>query len=257
MLEVTPSRLGEIRTKLQGWSNKKTASKREVQSLIGKLSFIAKCVRPGRIFLSRMLQWLREMDDKGSHVIPAGFQKDVHWWLTFLPYFNSVRMIPPSSWSEVDKELACDACLTGCGGVCGLENFHAVFPDTVLNRGFHINELELLTLVVAIKVWAPKLKGKRVKVWCDNITAVQALRTGKAKNCNSQALLREMAFVTVVSEMELCAMHIQGVENRLPDFLSRWHLGSQFQRQFQQMVEGKEYKEVEIKEFMFELSANW
>ena len=57
-LEVTPERLVEIRSLLTVWLNKETASIKEIQSLLGKLNFIAACVRPGRIFISRMLKWL-------------------------------------------------------------------------------------------------------------------------------------------------------------------------------------------------------
>ena len=57
-MEVTTERLHEIRYLLQSWLDRDTASLKEIQSLLGKLNFIAACVRPGRIFISRMLQWL-------------------------------------------------------------------------------------------------------------------------------------------------------------------------------------------------------
>ncbi len=39
-LEVTPERLQEIRTLVSAWLRKSNATKKEVQSLIGKLSFV-------------------------------------------------------------------------------------------------------------------------------------------------------------------------------------------------------------------------
>ena len=70
-LEVTPERFVEIRSLLTVWLNKETASIKEIQSLLGKLNFIAACVRPGRIFISRMLKWLKVLyhADNNKHPI--------------------------------------------------------------------------------------------------------------------------------------------------------------------------------------------
>ncbi len=49
----------ELRELLKTWESKVWATKKDVQKLVGKLNFVAKCVRPGRIFISRMLEFLR------------------------------------------------------------------------------------------------------------------------------------------------------------------------------------------------------
>ena len=54
-MEVTPDRLKEIRAELQGWLTKQTALRKEVESLIGKLQFMSKCVKMGRIFMARLI----------------------------------------------------------------------------------------------------------------------------------------------------------------------------------------------------------
>jgi hypothetical protein len=59
-LEVTPERFMEISLLVEAWLRKKKASLRDLQSLLGKLHFIATCVRPGRILVSRLLNWLRK-----------------------------------------------------------------------------------------------------------------------------------------------------------------------------------------------------
>ena len=47
-IDVTPDRLKLIQEKVPLWNVKKVfASKTEIQSLIGKLQFDAKCVKPG------------------------------------------------------------------------------------------------------------------------------------------------------------------------------------------------------------------
>ena len=56
--------MNEIQILLRNWLNKETASIKEMQSLLEKLNFIAACVRPGRIFVSRMLKWLTVLYSK-------------------------------------------------------------------------------------------------------------------------------------------------------------------------------------------------
>ena len=59
---------------------KATARRREVESLIGKLQFLAKCIKAGRIFLSRLINWIRRMDRNTEYAIPIEARKDIAWW---------------------------------------------------------------------------------------------------------------------------------------------------------------------------------
>ena len=75
-MAVTEDRLKELNSLLEVWANKTCANKKEVQSIIGKLSFVASCVRPGRIFISRMLSFLRGMGDLTRKPLSEDFLKD-------------------------------------------------------------------------------------------------------------------------------------------------------------------------------------
>ena len=69
-MEISQEKLEEIKQELQRWLYKQSASRREVEALIGKLQFMAKCIKAGRIFLSRLINWIRGMDRNGQHSIP-------------------------------------------------------------------------------------------------------------------------------------------------------------------------------------------
>ena len=58
-LEITQERVIEIQALVATWLTKNTTSLKELQSLLGKLSFVSSCVRPGRIFVQRLLVFLR------------------------------------------------------------------------------------------------------------------------------------------------------------------------------------------------------
>ena len=231
-MEVTPDRLSEINALTITWLSKVSATVKEVQSIIGKLNFVAKCVKPARIFISRMLNFLREMPRKGKTKIPIEFLDDIKWWYRYLPKFNGISLISLERWSEPDEVIASDACLNGCGATCGREFFHKEFPESVLLKVLHINALELLALIVAISVWASKLNGKKVTVLCDNSATVWVINTGKTRDRVMQILLRELCFVCASNGLEVFAKHIPGETNRVPDMLSRWAISEELKNQF-------------------------
>ena len=118
-LSITQEKIYEI---LQCYKvrDKKVLSKRALQSIVGKLLYIRKCVRPARIFVNRILALLRNTFDKKHIKLSSGFHADIEWFLTFLPNFNGITFLTPLVNLEVDH-LYLDACLTGLGayGVTG------------------------------------------------------------------------------------------------------------------------------------------
>jgi hypothetical protein len=93
-LSVSRDRLVELEELLLQWLHKKSTSKRDLQSLIGKLAFVSKCVRQSRLFLSRILHCLRQLKFNHHHInLTAEFRKDILWWCRFLRSYNGVSMI--------------------------------------------------------------------------------------------------------------------------------------------------------------------
>ena len=71
----------------------------------------------------------------------------------FLQHYNGVPVIP-SAIIVFDPELfACDTCLDACGVVCFGELFRATFPSFIVSQHLNINQLELLTILVCLKLW--------------------------------------------------------------------------------------------------------
>ena len=66
-MEISQEKMGDILKELQGWLYKTSAKRKEVESLLGKLQFLAKCIKAGRVFLARIIQWIRGMDRKNEH----------------------------------------------------------------------------------------------------------------------------------------------------------------------------------------------
>ena len=176
-----------------------------------------------------------------------------------MPLYNGVSMMALENWSLPDEVFATDACLTGCGGwFCERQEFfHSRFPEWVLQANLSINALELLTVMVAVKVWGRHWRGKRIVIHCDNEVSVMVLNTGRARNEFLQSCLREIEFTAARFEFELRANHIAGIENRIPDALSRWHEGERYKDQFRANVKGMEVAEVFVYEGLFRFVNDW
>ncbi|XP_021354869.1 uncharacterized protein LOC110451275 [Mizuhopecten yessoensis] len=257
-LEVPSFRLQEIMDLLVVWLDKEVASLQHIQSLLGKLMFVASCVRQSRIFISRLLNWLRDSTrSKTDQRVPLEVKKDLLWWKEFLLVYNGVSMMSLEEWSVPDDEFASDACLSGCGGFFKGQSFHTKFPDFILKQDLSINCLELLTVVVCAKLWGHKCRGKKIVINCDNSASVAVINSGKSRVPFMQACLREISFHAAIHEFELRASHIEGESNRIPDHLSRWHLDPSHGDKFHELTKGMEITVHPLEEDTFKFSHIW
>ena len=196
VMEVTPERLQEISNEVEMWLVKQSTSKHELQVLLGKLHFITKCVRQGRIFVSGLLNLLRDISGDERVALSEEARADIRWFHTYLHEYNGVSLIPEASWSKPDERLATDACLVGCGGVCGNEYLYADFPEQTREEAKHISALEMLTIMAAVKNWGEPLTRAKVLVFCDNDARVQVINSGKTRDGFMQKCLRELCYIT-------------------------------------------------------------
>lgn len=259
-MEVTPDRLMEIKLLVKQWLTKDKATIKEIQSLLGKLNFVAACVRPSRIFVSRLLNWLRSIYNtkEPCHNIPEYVKKDLQWWNKFLPLYNGISLIEIEQWSSADNAtFSSDSCLSGCGGFYHGNFFHTEFPEVILHRNFHITCLEILAIILCLKLWGTKFKGKRITVLCDNKSVTQIINSGKTREEFLQSALREICYVAALNEFEIRAEFIEGRSNQISDTLSRWHLFDSSEKRFNELTEGYELTEYLISDYMFCFNNNW
>ena len=93
-LSVPLSRVQELLDELKHWSSPTTYTKEQLQSLPGKLSFVTACMKPGRVFMSRLLHNLRSFPShRVRHPVSHHMKADIAWWLSFLPVFNGFSLI--------------------------------------------------------------------------------------------------------------------------------------------------------------------
>ncbi|XP_068723726.1 uncharacterized protein [Montipora capricornis] len=237
LFEVPADRLSDFKTELLQWTQISTFTRRQLQSLLGKLSFVTACVRPGRIFMARLLNRLRSLPSETSrYPATCDMLSDIDWWLTFLPYFNGSAMIALRLHDFHDVLFTCDSSLHRGGATCFDECISFAFPRVIEDLALHINALELFVLVMAVKIWATKLAGSRFQISCDNDAAVQVVRSGRTRDAFMQRCLRQLWLTSARYDLDLHVSHIPGVHNVFADCLSRWDANSTFQRKFYELA---------------------
>ena len=120
-MSVPKDKYDELMVMLPSWLEKKTCTKRQLLSLIGKLSFISKVVRPGRIFLRRLIDLSMSVQRLSHHInINKQVREDIKWWWDFLPTWNQKSLIPESfQITSTDIQLFTDASSAGFGVIYG------------------------------------------------------------------------------------------------------------------------------------------
>ena len=154
-IAVPHEKLNEIKVACQQWLSKRTCNRRELQSLLGKLLYVTKCVRASRPFLNRMLDTLRAAHKQDIIVIDCEFRRDLNWFTKFLPKINGVAFF---NHKPIYTYVELDASLQGLGAMCGREIYAIALPIGYQN--YNIVHLEMINILVAVRTWAPQWQGQ-------------------------------------------------------------------------------------------------
>ena len=254
-VSIGAERLSDLSVLLQAWLVMEECSKVELQSLIGTLCFVMKCVRQSRIFINRLLSVLRSFSSSGMKKMPLcpEFRKDIRWWAHFMPRYNGVSIIPPVEWIAPDAVFMSDSTMSGCGGLTDKEYFHTSFPEKILSQDLDINALEILAVTVSVRLWGAEYAGQKILIYCDNLQSVRAINTGETRNLFTASCVRHLWLETCTFGFQLKAVHLPGVENRLADSLSRWDLSPMYSSRFRADTHGLNMVESIVDPSLFDL----
>ena len=112
-ISIPDEKMSKIVEMVEEWQAKKSCSRRQLQSLLGHLLYLHKCIKPARFFVNRMLDLLRSNYDKDRISLTQDFKHDLRWLSKFLKVYNGISIYDHS---PVHHIVELDACLTGLGG---------------------------------------------------------------------------------------------------------------------------------------------
>ena len=219
-MRLPPEKLARLRACLPAWRTRQKCTKRELLSLIGVLSFACKVVRPGRIFLRRLIDLSMTVPALAHHIsLTAAARADIAWWVEFLPSWNGRAFFPPPPVAAAALGFATDASGVGLGAVYGQQWLYAAWPPAF--RAYHINVLELFAVAVAVHCWGGEWHDAQILLHTDNMPVVQVWATGTCKCPHIMSLVRRLFFFLAQRNVNLRLAHVPGCQNINADMLSR------------------------------------
>ena len=219
-LHLPEEKLLLLRQELQSSLSRNRFTKRQLQSLAGRLSWAASGVKGGQVFLRCIFNTIRMLRQNAHRVrINSEVHKDLLWWSNFISTFNGRSTILDQYPVE---SVYTDASNEGAGGSFGGDwfyfNWSQDWPDA---NNFHINEKEIVAVVIAAYCWAPWWRNKRIIIYSDNTVTVSALNKG---TCRSEAVMkciRSLFWLSASLNFHLTARFLPGVQNIAADSASR------------------------------------
>jgi hypothetical protein len=223
-LRINDERLVGIYNELIDWKDRCKCTKRQLLSLIGKLTFISRVVKSGRTFVRRMIDLSKSVKFLHYNVyLNKSFKDDISWWLDYLPSWNGISAFQDDAWCSDDYlELYTDSSDIGIGAVYGHQWFCESF--TGLKASYiemSITWRELYAIVKAISTWGNELANKRILMHCDNMAVVYIVNSGTSRDAHIMKLARALFYIMAQYNLEIRVVHIDGIHNTLSDALSR------------------------------------
>ena len=220
--------------------NKKNATILNIQRLTGILNFLHRAIVPGRTFTRRMYDKLTWCDNKGNklkqfhHIrLDREFIEDCKVWLNFLeeysnsysnlchPFIDLNKTIEAETLNFYSDSLASEK--LGMGTIFDNHWIVAAWgKDFILDNKPCIQFLELYALVAAIFTWKDRLRNMRIRVYCDNIGAKNAVNNSSSGCAKCMILLRLLVKNNLQYNRRIWVKYVKSKDNVLCDALSRF-----------------------------------
>lgn len=91
-LRLPEERLCKLRNELGFWKQKKKATEKQLQVLVGHLSHCARIIKGGKLYMYYLFKKLKEAQGKRRVKLDDQFHRDLSWWYMFAEHFNSVSL---------------------------------------------------------------------------------------------------------------------------------------------------------------------
>ena len=205
VIRLPQAELTELQQLIQSWVHRRSCTRGELESLVGKLAHASKVVQPGKTFMRRMFELLAGTRQAHHHSrLSVSFRSDLLWWATFLESWNGVALMQSRSQShqgpshhvgtDASGHLVVGQCgllLPTCGCSCGGMG-HTRQWDQLRNESITLKEL--LPIVLPCSIWGRHWRGSAVTFHCDNVAAVAVVNSGYSRVPQILHLLRCLFF---------------------------------------------------------------
>ena len=183
---ITDDRKQDLVSSLRSLLQQSKCTKRQLLSLIGKLSFACKVIPAGRIFLRRFIDTSCSVSRLHHHTrLTKEAHLDMYWWLNFLSQWNGTCCILQTEWTTSPAmDLYTDASGThGWGAYWSGRWIYAHWPTEHTHKD--ITWKELYAIAAAVNTWGQLWQRKKVLFHCNNQSVCDIWQRGLLGNRRS------------------------------------------------------------------------
>ena len=145
----------------------------------------------------------------------------MQWWLDFLPGWSGTSLILESNWTPTNIQLFTDVSGTnGWGAYWSGKWLQGQWSETQLQMD--ITWKELFAIVMAVHTWGALWQKQKILIHCDNLAVVAIWESGSTRAKETMALVRLLYYCAARYNINICIVHIAGVNNVIADCLSRF-----------------------------------
>ena len=221
MIFATEERFAAICAKVRAVTRQETAGFHQLHSLLGLLTATEKIVPYGRCHLrnlqSQVSALLRaKVKRRDRVVLTKDSLADLLWWIERDHVLQGV----PMGERLPDLQVQTDASTTGWGVSCRGTVLHGSWSQNQQSR--HINELEMMTVLLACEQLKALFQRKCILFLIDNQTVVSYVnKQGGTRSRPMLSLAQKLWQWAEDHQVMLMARHIRGSHNVVADLASR------------------------------------
>lgn len=155
----------------------RTISKKKLQSIVGKVQHLGKCVPPARLFIARLLEALRGNPDDQIN-IHQEMSRDFQWLLSFLKVWNGRSILKDPHAHKHIWVFTNETSMAAWDGESGYE-MPTIMPDPT-SPHFH---REVLNVLLAMSnIIQQDSAGTTVRITLQSQQVAEFLTTGRVKD---------------------------------------------------------------------------
>ena len=222
-LRMPGEKIKQIRLEAKKLQEKHSCQAIALSRFLGKLNHACQAIPPAPLFyrnLQLCLQKSLETKDGQDYTAPAHLTQsaieELKWWQKHLTQWNGRCLLSRSP----DLIIETDASTTGWGASC--QGMRTGGPWSQTERHKHINCLELLAALLAVKSFARGRENIRIHLRMDNTTALTYInKFGGTVSQELNHLTKDLWLWCLDRNISLHATHLSGVQNVTADEESR------------------------------------
>ena len=222
-LKLGPDRLDEIRDEVSDWLQRSECTKRELLSVIGKLSFCSRVIHYGSMFTRRLIQLSKKARNLHYRLkLTNQVKADFKWWHMALKDHNGISWFK-SSWDLRSSEVMfTDASNLAAGAI--YNSGWTVTEFSGKNRWMIQRPIawrELYAIVLCLAVFGHQMEYKNITMYTDNQAVQCCVNSGTSKDPELMALLRALYYYVTLHSIRYKAYYVSTHDNGPADSISR------------------------------------